>query len=301
MNTHSTSATHGVAKHNIFANRWGALIAHDAPDDKGAADEAAKAAAKEIADKAAADAAAAAAKAEADKNKPSDDAAKLLKEVMEKKAALTKAEADKTALAAQLAAFGGVDPEAVKALLKEKADADKAALEKAGDFERVKKMMADEHAAKIKELEDKNKALESEGTSAKSTINEMTIGQAFLASAFIKDELVLPASKARLAYGDHFELENGNIVAFDKPKGQSERTKLVDAAGSPMSFEAALARLVEKDPDKDAIKRSKMQPGSSLRPGNTDAKPDPKISGVTGVNRIKAALEAKAAEAAAAK
>lgn len=298
--TKHTPVTHGVAKHNIFANRWGAFIAHEEPEGGSSAgagagdDDAAKAAA---ADKVAADAAAKAAAEKNDDKKPSDAEAKLLKESMDRKQKLDAAEKEKAALAARLAAFGDVDPEAVKAMLQERADAEKAKAEAAGDFERVKKMMAEEAEKRIKTIEAERDAAREERSKLLGDINELTIGQAFLASKFIQDELVLTPTKTRTVYGAHFERsEDGRIVGFDKPKGAAERTKLVDATGEPLNFEAALARLVETDPERDQVKKAKMATGTGGKPPVKGEVKKTDTSEKTGAARITAVLASRAAK-----
>ena len=289
-------------RHNIFAGPYGHLIAHDA-EDGGGADDAAKAAAdkaaadKTASDKAAADKAAAdkaAAEKDGDKSKLSDDAAKLLKENMDKKAALAKAEEEKAALAKQLKEFEGIDPAAVRKLLADQAAAEKKALEDKGDFDRVKKMMAEEHKKELDKLQAERDAANTEKSGLAKTINELTVGQAFLSSEFIKENLVLTPAKTRVIYGAHFEIENGQVIGYDKPAGADARTKLVDASGSPFNFEAALEHLIEKDPERDQMKKSKLAAGGGGKP-SVAGKTAETVTGLTGAARMKAALEAAAA------
>lgn len=295
-----TKHTHSAPlRHNIFAGPYGHLIRHDAEGGGGSGDEAAKAAAdKAVADKAAAEKAAAekaAAEKDGDKSKMSDEAAKLLKENMDKKAALAKAEEEKTALANKLKEFDGIDPEAVRKLLADQAAAEKKALEDKGDFDRVKKMMAEEHKKEIEKLQAERDAERTEKSGLTKTIQELTIGQAFLSSEFIKENLVLTPAKTRVIYGAHFEIENGQVVGYDKPAGSDARTKLVDASGSPFNFEAALQHLIEKDPERDQVKKSKLAAGGGGKPSVQTKPTDPAAPSLTGAARLKAALDAAAA------
>ena len=218
-------------------------------------------AAKAEADKKAADEAAAAAKLEAEKNKNSgmsDAEAKLLKETMKAKKDLDEAKA-------RLKLFEGIDPEAIKKMLAEKAEDEKKAAEARGDFERVKKMMAEEAAAEVKKAKDEAAASQAATDKLNATINNLTVGTAFASSKFLADDTVLPPSKARAIYGSHFEIEDGEVVGYDKPRGESERTKLVNAAGKPLAFETAIKRIVEADEDGDSILRSKMKEGAGSK------------------------------------
>jgi len=256
----------------------------DVPNDQGQADEAAKAAAKVIADKAAADAAAklAADKAAADAlaKTAEGQAAALQKQLADAQEALRLANED-------VKKYAGIDPAKARELQKAADDAAKAALEAKGDFDRVKTMMIDEHkkALDAAKLEATTKATEL--LSAQQQIHNLTIGQAFGQSEFINKETVLPASKAQGVYGPHFAVENGVIVGYDKPAGTDKRTKLVDGSGNPMSFEAAMRHLVDKDPDRDKLLSSKIKAGSGSK--TIDGKVTEKNIGVSGRSRIEAA------------
>lgn len=252
----------------------------------------------------AAAAAAAAAADEANKGKPSDAEAKLLREVMEKKEALTKAKqaaADADArtkeLEARLAAFDGVDLEQVKGLLKERQDRETAELEKKGEWDRLKAQMAEQHqrevAALRAELTTPVSELTEKLTKREREIHELTIGRSFSESNFIRDDLTLTPSKARIIYGAHFELSDGKVVAYDKPAGAQDRTPLVDANGEALGFEKAIAKLVELDPDRDNLLKSKIKAGSGSENDATSKVKDKKPE-LKGAARIAAALAAGA-------
>lgn len=308
--TAQIAAPMGIAR---ILSGYGPKPMLDKPNEGGADDAAAKAAAekaaaekaaadKAAADKAAADAAAAAAAKELeDKLKGlSDREAELLKDAMKKKEKLQAAEKTLADLQAQLKRFEGIDPGKVAELLKKEADAEaakvdaeKKALEAKGDFERLKQMMADEHAKQLKEKDEAVTTTKSALDAALAQIDELTIGNAFGTSSFITDELVLTASKARTLYGAHFELENGQIVAYDKPKGAKERTKLVDGSGNAVAFDEAIKKIVNADPDRDRLIKSKVGTGAHSRTSND--KTAPQNTGATGVSRMAAALAARAA------
>ncbi len=240
--------------------------------------EAEKAAAeKEAAEKAAAEAAA----------KGGDDKDKgLLREVMEKKSEIK-------SLKEQLARFEGIDPDAVRALLEEKRSAELAAEEAKGNFARVKEMMAEEHSKTTKTLQDQIADLQKQLAARDGTINDLTIGRSFSESKFIGEELVMPRAKARALYSSHFEVQDGKIVGYDKPAGAKDRTTLVGADGKPLSFEEAIKKIIDLDPDKESLYRDKAKPGA----GSMSSRVEPtreqnKDSGLRGVNRILAGLNA---------
>jgi hypothetical protein len=227
-----------------------------------------------------------------DPPKTSDAEAKLLKEVMEKKAEAKR-------LKDALAAFGDIGPEKVKELLEGEAKREAArkkaeltTLEQKGEFERVKAMMAEENKKLVEAATNAAKSTADALAAALAKIDDLTVGSAFSASKFVKDELVLTAAKARALYGSHFALEDGVSVAYDKPAGAKERTKLVDASGEPLGFDAALAKIVDSDPDKDSLKKSKLATGAAS--GTTNVKKvEAKAPSEGGLARIRAALAAK--------
>jgi hypothetical protein len=94
-----------------------------------------------------------------------------------------------------------------------------------------------------------------------------------------------------VVYGDHFESENGTVVAYDKPKGAEGRTKLIDGSGNPLGFEAAIKKLVDSDPERDNLVKSKVAPGAGSK--TTDGKPTTQKTELKGLARIQAALEAQ--------
>lgn len=224
----------------------------------GGGDDAAKKAADEATAKKAADEAAAAEKA-GKKDGPTDEEARLLKENMAKKEQLKKAADELAALKKQ---FEGIDPEAVRKLLAEQKSAEEQALEKKGDYERLKARMAEEHGKEITSLKAQLEALQGEKSKLASTINDLTIGTQFGQSQFISGELTLTPAKARVIYGDYFDVEDGKIVGYDKPRGSAGRTALVDQYGSAVAFDAALRKIVDADPEKDHLLKSKVKAGA---------------------------------------
>jgi hypothetical protein len=242
----------------------------------GGDDAAAKAAAeKAAADKAAADKAAAdkaAAEAEAARSALSDKEAALLKDVMKQKEKAEKAEKAAAEAQARLKDFEGIDPVKIRALLKEQEEAENKRLEARGEYDRLVKQMGERHTAEKSALEQQIEAAKAAAKTLSQQIADMTVGSAFTGSKFVAEDLTLTPAKARVVYGSHFEFVDGKVVGFDKPAGASERTKLVDAAGNVLSFDEALRKLVEADPDKDHLIRSKVRPGSGSNTNNKGAR-----------------------------
>lgn len=201
---------------------------------------------------------------DAKKNKqPSDEEARLLKEVMQKKEKLDAANKEVerlTGLAKQLESLGGLD--AITALVSAQKDAETKQLEAKGEWDRLKNRMAEEHTKVVKTLETSTADVLAKLSAANAEIDNLTIGSAFSGSEYIKVDLLYTPTKMRALYGAHFDRVDGKIVGFDKPRGESNRTQIVDASGNAIPFEDALKKIVAADPDRDHMLRSKTKAGS---------------------------------------
>lgn len=211
------------------------------------------------------------------KGKPSDGEAKLLKEVMEKKGKIKELEKTIDDLNGQIKKFDGIDPEAVRALLRERQEAETKKLEAQGNFEAVKKQMIDAHNAELQSERTKSQQALDEANKLKQQIGELTVGNAFGNSPFIREEMALTPAKTRIVYGPHFEFdaEHGRVVGYDKPAGTKGRSPLVDGNGEPLPFEEALKKLVEADPDREHLLKGKIKTGANSRTEGTGAPPQP--------------------------
>jgi len=243
----------------------------------GGVDDAAAAAAAKA--KAEAEAAAAAASGEGAR-KTSDEEARLLKENMQKKEALRKKDEE---IAALKKSVEGLDLDAVRKLLAEQKTAEEKALEAKGDYERLKARMAEEHAKEIKTLKDQLAQEASE--------RAKLVGSQFAQSKFIADELTLTPAKARVIYADHFDLEDGKVVGYDKPRGAANRTALVDQYGTPVAFDQALAKIVDLDPDKDHLIKSKVKAGAGSQTSRASGVQKQEVP-ADGISKISAGLKA---------
>lgn len=226
-----------------------------------------------------------------------DEKAELVREVMDKKNKLKTAQDGEKEARDRLALFGDVDPERVRKMLEDESNAEKKKLEAEGDFARVKEMMAAEHKKETDGKDEEIAALKAAAASTASTIDDLTIGASFGNSKFIGESLILSPAKARVLYGNRFGIEDGATVAYDKPAGSAERTILVDANGAPLSFEVAMARIIDEDPDKESMMRTKTIPGGGSKPKAPGSKPAPKDKGLTGAARIAASIAAAEAKA----
>lgn len=252
----------------------------------GGGDEAAKKAAEEEAAKKAAEEEAAR-KAADHKQGPSDAEARLIKENMAKKEQLRKAQEE---LAAIKKTVEGLDLEEVRKLLADRKTAEEKALEARGDYERLKQRMAEEHGKEVASLKAQLEALQGELGKTKGTINDLTVGSKFGQSQFIAAELTLTPAKARVIYGDYFDVEDGKVVGYDKPRGSANRTALVDQYGSPVDFEAALRKIIEADPEKDHLMKSKIKAGAGSDSKKAIGEPSKEIQG-DAMSKIAAGLK----------
>ena len=254
-------------------------------------------AAAEAAALAAAEAAALAA-AEAAKSggtKPSDAEAKLLKDVMKQKARADEAAAELAKAKELLKGFEGIDAAKVRALAAEAEEVERKRLVAAGDFDRLTKQMGERHTAEKSTLEASIAESNLVTTSLQKQIADLTVGTSFTTSKFVTEDLTLTPNKARVIYGAHFEFKDGKVIGFDKPAGASDRTMLVNSTGDALSFDEAIAKIVDADPDKNELIRSKMKSGA----GSTTVKGAKKVgieqnSQLDGVSKIAAGLKALA-------
>jgi len=226
-------------------------------EKKAAAETAAaeKAAAeKEAAEKAAKE------KAEADKNKSEE----------QKKLEALQAELD--AEKAKLKEFEGIDPEKAKADAKKLADAEKAAkdAEKAkakaeGDFAKLAEIQQAEREAEMKTLTDERDAAQAKADKAQAAADAAAISVAFSNSQFLSEETILTPAKAEKLYSDLVEFEEGNIVVYDSPAGVDGRARVMDSQGKSLSFNDAISKVVNADPDKDTLLKTKAKPGGDTK------------------------------------
>ncbi|SCW95633.1 hypothetical protein SAMN05660859_0071 [Ancylobacter rudongensis] len=273
----------------------GAGAGGDANETNAAAEAAAaeETAARELAEaEAAAEAAAEALAAGSDTSKDGKEKAALLREVMDKKSKLKDAEKRATDAAAALAAYGGVDPQKVRDLIKREEEAERAAAEAKGDFDRVKAMMIEEHNKEKSTLQSELEAERAARAVDQKRIDDLTVGNDFGNSKFIQENLTLTPAKSRKLYGAHFEVVDGRTVGYDKPAGAKDRTMLVNAKGDPLGFDEAFKRIIDADPEKETLLKAKISPGAGSRSENLLKTPAKKSAdNLFGMARLRAALD----------
>lgn len=181
--------------------------------------------------------------------------ADLLKEVMAKKEKLKE--------------YEGIDASEAKRLLNEKraaeeavAAAEKEKLEKENNWEALKKQMVEENDKVIKGLNNQITALKEELENNKKERETLFMNNKFEESKYIRENLVLSPNKTKVLYGSYFEVENGELVAYNSPKGSSNRVRLVDANGNNLEFDKAIEKIVGQDPDKNTLLKSKAHVGA---------------------------------------
>lgn len=228
----------------------------------------------------------------ADPNKDKNPDDTILKDLMKQKKRNKELDAELSTLKENLAKYSDINLDEVRTLLDERKNSETKKLEEQGQWELLKKQMAEEHSKSVNAAIERANQLQAELDARSKVINELTLGQSFATSNFILNDMTLSPEKTRIIYGSHFDLEDGKIVAYNKPKGSADRAPLVNASGDNLSFEDALKSIVESDPDKDRLIRSKAKAGSGSGTTNKQIgltqKPELK-----GVDRIAASLGAK--------
>jgi hypothetical protein len=213
-------------------------------------------------DAGAGDADAAGDKPAASSNKPTDREAQLLKETMKWKDKFRTLEQTIAEIQSQL---GDVDPATARKLVDEAKERERTDLEKKGEYDRIVQQMRTENTKlvdqKTAELTQTQTALQA----ATQQIEGLTVGAEFRKSEFITKNSALPPTIAQKEFGAFFEFQDGVLVPYDKPRGAAERTVMVDANGTPKSFEQAIAELHMSHPDSKSLIRTTMKPGAGSK------------------------------------
>lgn len=231
---------------------------------------------------------------------PTDEEARLLKEVMAKKEALKAREGEIAELKKQMAEFealGGFEQmkkwaDEAKALAEEKKAQEKKSLEERGEWDKLKAQMAEEHAKATEGYKSEIVELKQKLANESNRIVELTIGSAFNGSSYLKDHTILPPNKARALWGSYFDVsETGEVVGYDKPRGVAGRTQLVDQVGNPLSFEKAIEKVIGSDPDAESFIRAPGAAGSgSSSKGNSTPAQKPTSKITSGLDAIRAGI-----------
>jgi len=225
------------------------------------------------------------------KSKITEAEAKLLKESMKRKARIKELEQELSDFKSKLTQFDGIDPESIKQLLKEREDTEKTKLEQQGNWNALKDKMAKEHQAEKEQLRQQLEQMQQQFQGSQQVIEKLTLTSQFDSSKFITEELVLTPRKAKAVYGTCFDIdETGTVVGYDKPRGESNRTMLVDGSGDPLPFDEAMKRLIEADPDRDELLKAKRRAGASST--TSTAKPTQQPRQLSSYEKIEQGLKA---------
>jgi hypothetical protein len=202
------------------------------------------------------------------KKKTSDEAAKLLKEVMALKAKLK--EKDK-AISEVNDKYKDIDLDAARDALRKAEEAETKELERKGEYERLLAKQKEKAEALLEAERNRIKEMEGKLTTAMQAVDELSLGNAFANSKFIQDKLALTPNKTRALYATHFEVEDGRLVAYDKPRGTPNRTPLINTAGESLSFDEAIEEIINSDPDKEYLLRVETRSGAGSKGSNVKA------------------------------
>ena len=180
--------------------------------------------------------------------------------------------ADLAAAQAAAAKFDGIDPEVAKANAKKVADAEKAArdaetakAQAEGNFERLRELQNEEHQAQLAAAQAERDDERTRAAQAAADAVAARREAAFAKSKFFASETILTADRAERLYGDYVEIENGVTVVYDAPKSAAKRTVVMDTKGKPLSFDDAMKKVFENEPDKDSFLKSKITPGANSK------------------------------------
>lgn len=228
----------------------------------------------------------------ANQPKLSDAEAKLLKEVMASKQKLKDTDAALKSAQEALKRFEGIDPEQVKALVAAQKTAEEEALKKAGEWDKLRQRMANEHQREMETLRQQLAAREAAEQQRTADMQRLALQSAFRGSSMVTQETVLTADKAHKLYGDYFEVEDGEVIGYDAPRGAARRTQLVDGRGLALGFDEAMRRIIESDPDRDHLLRSRRNAGSGVT-NQPHLQPNQRSQNeqVSGIGRIAMALK----------
>lgn len=224
---------------------------------------------------------------------PSDSEAKLLKEAMKWKDKARDAEKAFKAIQEQL---GDIDPATARKLAEEAKDRQRTELEKKGEYDRILQQMRDENKKLIDAKDTQLSDVQTQLAEAHNKIKDLTVGTQFRSSEFIAKQSTLPPTIAQKEFGDYFEFEDGQMVPYNKPRGDAERTPLVDVDGNPKSFDKAIAELYAQHPEAKSLIKTTVKAGAGSKNQADLSSKDSKSSELRGISKIEAGLKAQTSQ-----
>lgn len=162
----------------------------------------------------------------------------------EARAAFTARDAAK----AEARKFEGIDPEKARAALDTVSKLDQKKLVDAGEIDKVRADIA-------KTFQEENDKLTKERDGLRDDLYGERIGGLFARSPLIvgdKATITLPPDLAQAAFGSHFKMENGKVIAYDK-HGNKIISRKTETAGEPAGFDEALGIIIDAHPSKENI------------------------------------------------
>jgi len=227
-----------------------------------------------------------------DSDKTDEEKARLLKDVMKKKEKIKGLEGQLSDIQAALKSFEalGLGADELGELVEAKRKAETEQLEKKGQWDKLREQMVSEHNKVLEAKDNRIAELEKALGDKNGIVEELTVGHAFDNSKFISEDLIVPPNKARQLYGSHFDIEDGKVVGYDKPRGVEGRVQLVGGDGNPLSFDKAFEKIIESDPDRDNMIRSRAKPGAGSKSQGKGAPVKSDKPQARGLSRIEAAV-----------
>lgn len=200
----------------------------------------------------------------------------------------------KEAAEARLKSFEGIeDPEEARKAIELTKNIKDGELIAAGKVEEIKaaaKRAAEEQvAATNKSHAEELARVQREYDALRGEYHDEKIGGAFKGSTFVKEKTLLPPSHAQKIFGDHFKIEECNLVAYDR-RGNKVFSR--SRPGEIAEFEEAIELLVEGDPERDHILKGNTNGGGGVRGGRGPAGVD--LSNLPPVDRMNAVRSGKA-------
>lgn len=163
-----------------------------------------------------------------------------------------------------LKGFEGIeDPAAARKALETMANLDAKKLVDAGEIEKVKAEIGKAYQAQLDEAKNLAQTLEQQLYAEK-------IGGSFARSKVIAEKLAVPADMVQAAFGSHFKIEDGKVVAYD-----AHGNKVFSRArpGELADFDEALETLVDQYPHKDRILKASGANGGGAPNGGGQTQP----------------------------
>lgn len=160
------------------------------------------------------------------------------------------------------------DPAAAKVALETVANLDSGKLLTAGKVEEIKvaarKAADDQLAAAQKNHAAEVEKYKADNAKLTQTLHNELIGGSFNRSKFITDKVAIPVDMVQATFGNHFKVEDGKIVAYDKAGNKIfSRSKPGDLA----DFDEALETIVDGYTHKDQILKGTVRDGGGAGQG----------------------------------